>query len=156
MTTATKFYLTQEGLEQVREEHRKLLEFRNAKMRGEMPSMLHSEEADPEYLTFQEDMNLLEQKIAEYESILKNAEIIKKPKQEKDLVDLGAIVTVDMNGEIDEFIIVGTLEADPAQKKISNESPIGRALVGKKTGDVIEVEASIVKQTCKIVKVRYE
>ncbi|MBI1971531.1 MAG: hypothetical protein HYS52_01630, partial [Candidatus Wildermuthbacteria bacterium] len=55
-----KFYLTKQGLENVKKEYAKLLEFKRSKTKGEVPSIWHSEEVNPEYLSFQEDMTLLE------------------------------------------------------------------------------------------------
>jgi len=62
MTTMilNKFYVTKQGLEKVKNEHERLKEFKHQKTMGEMPSILHSEEANPEYLAFQEDMSLLD------------------------------------------------------------------------------------------------
>jgi len=154
--TDSKFYLTKEGLKKVQEDRGKLLEFRRAKTMGEVPSILHSEEANPEYLAFQEDMSLLEARIAEYENILKNVVQIKTPsKNKRDVIELGAIVTLEMDGTIDEFMIVGTMEADPAQKKISNESPIGKAILGAKVGSTVSPNTAVVSHTCKILKIRY-
>jgi len=154
--TAAKVYLTKDGLKKTKEEHGKLLEFRRAKTMGEVPSILHSEEANPEYLAFPEDISLLESKIAEYENILKNVALIKVPSKDKrDVIALGAIVTLEMNGTMDEFMIVGTMEADPAQKKISNESPIGKAILGSKVGSTVSPSTTVVTHTCKILKIRY-
>lgn len=154
--TSGKFYLTKEGLKKVQEEHGKLLEFKRAKMLGEVPSTLHSEEVNPEYLAFQEDMSLLEARIAEHENILANAALIKIPSKDKrDVIALGAVVTLEMDGTINEFMIVGTMEADPAQKKISNESPIGKAILGAKVGSTVSPNTSVVSHTCKILKIRY-
>jgi len=150
------FYLTKDGLKRVQEDHERLLEFRRAKTMGEVPSILHSEEANPEYLAFQEDMSLLEAKIAEYENILNNVALIKAPtKDKRDVIALGAVVTLEMDGTINEFMIVGTMEADPAQKKISNESPIGKAILGAKVGSTVSPDTAVVTYTCKILKIRY-
>jgi len=151
-----KFYLTREGLEKIEKEYQRLLEFKKLKTKGEVPSIWHSEDVNPEYLAFQEDMSLLEARLAEYSNILKNVELIKLPaKKEQKMVALGAIVKLALDGEIDEFRIVGTMEADPAERKISNESPLGQGLLGAKVGDSVVVKASIVNHTCKILKIRY-
>ncbi|MEK7510360.1 MAG: GreA/GreB family elongation factor [Patescibacteria group bacterium] len=152
-----KFYLTKEGADKIQKEYTKLLEFRQLKTKDEMPSLLHSEEINPEYLLFQEDMSLLETRIAEYENILNNIEIIKPPEKEKcHIVHFGARVTVDLDGEIDEFTIVGTLEADPMHKRISNESPIGKALMGAKVGDTVIPQTSMVRKECRVLKIHYQ
>lgn len=155
--TLNKFYVTKDGLEKVKTEYEKLRNFKRAKTIGETPNLLHSEEPNPEYLSFQEDMSLLDSRIAEYETILQNAELIEKPSRgkEQQRVWLGATVTVDLGGEIDEFTIVGTLEADPVQKKISNESPLGKGLLGAAVGDMVKVKTELVNHDCKILKIVY-
>lgn len=153
---ANKFYLTKEGLGKVQAEYEKLRDFKRQKTMGETPNLLHSEEANPEYLSFQEDMSLLDARLAEYENIVQNAELIQKPSKEKRKeVGIGATVTLEMDGEIDEFTIVGTLEADPSQKKISHNSPLGQGLLGAKLGDFMKVKASVVNHDCKILKIVY-
>ena len=152
----TTYYLTKEGLEKVKKEHQKLLDFKKAKTKDEVPNIWHSEDVNPEYLSFQEDMSLLETKIAEHENILRSVELIKPPKKsEQNTINLGAVVSLEIEGEIDEFQIVGTLEADPSQRKISNESPLGQGLLGAKVGESVVVKASVVNHTCKILKIRY-
>lgn len=151
-----KFYLTKPGLERIQKECDKLLEFKRLKTRGEVPSIWHSEDVNPEYLAFQEDMILLETKLAEYENILKNVELIILPgKEKRNIVSLGAKVTVKVDdGQTDEFEIVGTLEANPSLGKISNESPVGRAFLGRQIGEKIEV-SSPTKTIYKIMKINY-
>jgi len=155
--TETKYYVTKQGLQKIEKDYQNLLEFKKKKITGEeVPSIWHSEEVNPDYLAFQEDMSLLEAKLAELEVILKNVEIITAPKGEKrNLVGLGATITVDLGGEVDEFMIVGTLEADPLQKKISNESPLGNGLLGTKVGDVVKVKTTLVNHDCKVLKIVY-
>jgi transcription elongation factor GreA len=80
----------------------------------------------------------IEGRIAEIENILKNAVAIKK--SSGDTVAVGSTVHVELEEGLQNFQIVGSTEADPEQGKISNESPIGRALLGKKPGDEVEVE----------------
>jgi transcription elongation GreA/GreB family factor len=105
-----KFYLTKEGLERFKKEYQTLKLLRLAKLKGETPKILHSDEMSAEYLAFKEDMDLLESRLLELEYILKNFVLIKKPPKEKqDIVDLGATVVVGVNGQEDEFTIVGTL-----------------------------------------------
>jgi len=156
MAEEKKFYLTEEGLERIRKEYESLKELRLAKTRRESPEILYSEDLNPEYLAFREDINFLGSKIIEFENIIKNAELIRPPKKEKqNIIDLGATVLVEINGEIDEFRLVGTLEADPSNRKISNESPIGRALLGKRVGEIVVIKTPIVNHACKITKIKY-
>ena len=150
-----KFYLTKEGLDKIEREYRELKKIRFAKIKGESPKIWHSEDVNPEYLSFQEDLNFLESRIAELEYILKSVELIKiPPKGKQNIVNLGAQVQVEVDSQIDEFTIVGTLEANPALGKISNESPIGRSLLGHRVEEEILVSSPI-KIIYKIKKIRY-
>jgi transcription elongation factor GreA len=154
--TLSKVYVTKQGLDKVKKEYEGLKEFKRLKTTGEMPSMLHSEEANPEYLSFQEDMSLLDVRLAEFENILQNAELIKKPGKETiDCVDLGATVICEVDGDKDEFTLVGSLESNPAAGRISNESPVGKALLGRKVGEKVTVNSSVVV-TYKILKISYD
>jgi len=151
-----KFYLTKEGLEKIEKECRELKEIRLAKIKGESPKIWHSEDLNPEYLSFQEDLNFLESRITELEYILKNVELIKNPPKEKqNVVDLGATVTLEeADGQINEFMIVGTLEANPGEGKISSESPVGKAILGKKIGEEVVITSPI-RVVYKIKKIKY-
>ena len=150
-----KFYLTKQGLERLKKEYQILKELRLAKTRGESPKMIHSEDLDPEYLAFKEDLEFLQSRINELEYILNTYELIKPPPKEKqDTVCLGATVVVEVDGQIDEFQIVGTLETNPALGKISNECPVGKALLGHKVGDEVIVSSPI-NTIYKIKKIKY-
>lgn len=139
-----KFYLTKEGLERFQKEFDKLKKIKTAKMQGQVPEILHSEEVNLEYLTFQEDLEFLEARLIELENILRNAELISPPpKSEQDKVHLGATVVVEVDGHTDEFIIVHSLEANPSVGKISNQSPVGSALIYKKKGETVKISSPI-------------
>jgi len=86
-----------------------------------------------EYDAAREEQGLLETRIAEIEDILNNADIIKAGR--KSVVELGSKVSVKTGGKTVTYTIVGPVEANPLEGKISNESPIGEALFGKKVGD---------------------
>ena len=155
-----QFYLTKEKLKELKKEYEVLKKLRAVKTRNEAPSILESEDINPEWLSFREDLDLLEMRLAEVENILKNVKIIRAPsKKNQAAVAIGATVFVEIDGEDDEFRIVGTLEADPAENKISDESPIGRALLGRKVGETavirVPAKAPIVNHSCKIKKIRY-
>ncbi len=150
-----KFYLTKKGLEKIEKEYKELLLLKQEKIHSETPVVFHSEELDTEFVAFKEDIELIEARTADLEYILKNYEIIEPPtNQNKETVQLGAKVLVDVAGETDEFVLVGTLEANPIEGKISNESPVGRALLGKKVGDVVQLNSPVVANY-KIKKVSY-
>ena len=122
----------------------------------EAPKILESDEMNPEFVSFQENMDALRARIDELENIFENYQLISKPSKEKiALVDLGAKVTIHAHGKKDEFMIVGTLEADPNLGKISNESPLGKALLGHKIGDEVLVSTPV-KKTYKIKGIKYE
>lgn len=157
MTQEKKYYLTKKGLEKIKKEYDDLKRLRMAKVKGEVPRIWESEDVNPEYLSFQEDLGFLEQRLAELEYILKNTELIKRPPKEKqNIVNLGATVTLqEQGGPINEFMIVGTLEANPNEGKISAESPVGRALLGKLVGEEVIITSPI-KVVYRIKKIRYE
>jgi len=150
-----KFYLTAEGLEKIKKEHQDLKNLKLVKTRGEIPKIWYSEDINPEYLSFREDLSFLETRIAELENIFKNVEIIKSPPKEKrGIVNLGAKVLVNVDGQTDEFTLVGSLEANPSLGKISNESPVGRALLGHRVGDEVIISSPI-QTVYKIKKIKY-
>jgi len=150
-----KFYLTEEGLEKIKKEYEALLSLKSFKIKEEIPQFLHSDELTQEYFDYQDDMSLLEARINDLHYILKNSEIIKTPpKNEQKIVQLGATVFVNINGEEDKFKIVDVLEADPSLGLISKESPVGKALLGHKVGDEIFI-SSPVKFRYKIKKIKY-
>ncbi|MBU4351040.1 GreA/GreB family elongation factor [Candidatus Parcubacteria bacterium] len=155
MTGSKKFFLTKSGLSRVEREYQELLKLKAFKTTGESPRIFHSEEIDPEFLAFQEDLELLETRIIELEDVLKNSQVISSPpKERRNVVALGATVTIEVDGEKDEFEIVGTLEADPRLGRISDESMVGRALIGLRVGEEVTVQ-SPVKTTYKIKAIRY-
>jgi transcription elongation factor GreA len=157
MAAEKKFYLTEKGLERIKKEYKNLKSLKLSKTKGEIPKTWQSEDLNPEYLSFQEDLSFFEIRLAELENILKNAEIIKPPPKEKqNIVNLGATVTLEeADGRINEFMIVGTLEANPSEGKISSESPVGKALVGKKIGEEVVIPSPI-NVVYKIKKIRYQ
>ena len=151
------FYLTKEKLEELKREHAQLVDFERAKTVGqEAPKVLESEDMNPEFVSYHEDMDTLRLKIDELAKVIGHHELIKNPPKEKRvLVDLGATVKIDVAGRKDEFTIVGTLEANPMSGKISNESPVGKALLGHKVGDEVII-VSPTKKKYKIKKIKYE
>jgi len=140
MPRLKKFFLTKEGLSRIEQEYQELKKLKVFKTKGESPRIFHSEEVDPEFLAFQEDLELLDTRIMELEMILKNVQMIVPPaKDKKDIVVLGAIVIVEVDGQEDEFKIVGTLEANPAAGSISDECLVGKNLLGRKVGDEVVI-----------------
>ena len=151
------FYITKVKLHELQKEYAELIELEQKKSLGmEAPKILESEDLNPEFVSFQEDVGFLRSRIDELQNIIDRHELIKNPaKDMQNTVAVGASVKIDVGGQKDEFVIVGTLEANPAIGKISNESPVGRALLGHKVGDEIVV-SSPVETKYKIKKIKYE
>lgn len=133
------FRLTQTGVDELRAEHDVLVgrrteiadAIRTARELGDL-----SENA--EYQAARADQERTENRVSEIDNILNNLDIIKKSTNGK--VQLGSTVTLKGGSKAKEFQVVGTVEADPLNGKISDESPIGQALIGKKVGDEVEIK----------------
>jgi transcription elongation factor GreA len=152
------FYITKEKLRELVKEYEDLLDFEHKKTISgqETPKILESEDLNPEFVSFQEDIGFLRSRIDELKNILDHHELIKNPaKDKRGIIGVGAKVKVDVGGQKDEFIVVGTLEANPALGKISNESPVGRALLGHKIGDEVLI-SSPVEIKYKVKNIKYE
>ena len=96
-----------------------------------------------EYSSARNEQKLAESRILEIQDILKNAKVIRGGK--RDSVVLGATVVLDMGGREVSYVLVGATEANPLEGKISDVSPIGKALVGRKTGEAFEFNGKQVK-----------
>ena len=96
-----------------------------------------------EYSSARNEQKIAEGRILEIQEILKSAKIIRGGK--KDKIDLGTCVSLDMGGRKVEYTVVGPTEANPLEGKISNESPIGKALLGRKAGESFEFNDKQVK-----------
>lgn len=105
-----------------------------------------------EYQSARAEQDRTEARISEIQNILLNAEIIKKPRGDNK-VQLGSVVKLKGNGKPKEFQVVGTVEADPLNGKISDESPIGQALLGKKEGETVEIKTPTDTSAYKIVDI---
>ena len=151
------FYITKEKLMDIKKEHDELVAAEHNKLLGqEAPRMLESDDINPEFVSYQEAADSLRNRIDELKNILDHHELIKTPPKEKQhFVGMGATVKIDVNGEKAEFMITGTLDANPVLGKISNESPVGKALLGHKIGDEITVLAPE-KTVYKIKNIKYE
>ncbi len=105
-----------------------------------------------EYLDAKDAQSKLEFRIFELDNILRNASIIKK-KSGNGVVSVGSTVKIKREGSIFSYTIVGSTEAKPEDNLLSNESPLGKAFLNKKTGDMVEIQTpdGIIK--CKIIKV---
>lgn len=148
-------YLTPKGLFDAKEE----LEFLKKTKRFQIAERIQQAREygdlaeNSEYDAALEEQNLTENRISELEDILKGAKVIEKV-QAADFVVIGSTVKIEMDDGIDEFTIVGRVEADPSKKRISNESPLGMSLLGAKKGEVVEVATPIVRYKCKILEIK--
>lgn len=106
-----------------------------------------------EYSAAKEELAFVEGRIKEIEEILKNAEVVENSTNGSE-ISLGSQVMVEANGEKNLYTIVGEFEADPMAKKLSSTSPIGKALIGKKTNDTVEVVIPSGKISYKVLQVR--
>lgn len=154
--SASNIYLTSQGLVDTRQE----LSFLKNQKRLEIADRIKSArevggmEENSEYNAALDELNSTEVRISELERVLRDAKVINHQLQSDDIVTLGSVVKVEMDGEQDEFTIVGRVEANPSKKRISNESPVGTALLGAKKGDVVEVATPIVRYKCKILEIK--
>lgn len=147
-------YLTPEGEKKLRAELAELTGPRREELSQRLRSAIQmgdlSENAD--YHKAKEDQAFLEGRIQEIEAVLRTAVVVEKPST--DVVTVGNKVTVqeeDFDPEV--FHVVGAKEADPRSGKISNESPIGSALMDHRVGDVVEAETPGGKIKIKILKI---
>jgi transcription elongation factor GreA len=152
-STKNEFYLTAEGLQALKDE----LQALTTSKRGEIAERLKEAKADGDlsenamYDAARDEQSFVEGRIAEIEHILKHAAVISN--KGTNSVALGSKVHVELEeGEV-EYVIVGSTEANPDEGKISDQSPIGKALLGKKAGDEVEVEVPSGKIVYRIKKI---
>lgn len=150
-----KFILTQQGLNNLKEEYHDLISIQRPAITRRIQTAREFGDLaeNSEYDAAKEEQSLLEARIAQLETVLPKAQIISSP-HASDFVVIGSTVVVKMNDEVHEFQIVGSMEADPSEKKISNESPVGKALLGLKANETIEVAFGPVKSKIKVLDIR--
>ena len=156
-TDAHKIYLTAEGLKKLKDELTFLIDVRKVELAQRLHDAIKqgdlSENAD--YTAAKEEQGFLEGRIKELENMLRDAALIDEQTKDVTNARIGSKVTVQEVGtsENEVFMIVGKAEADPNRGKISNESPIGSALMGKKVGDRVKANAPGGAISFKVVKV---
>ena len=141
---AKEIKLTQESLDAYKEE----LEYLKTTRADEVAEQLKEARSfgdlseNAEYDAAKDEQRDIELRIEELEKLLKNAEVVVEDEVNLDKINVGCIVKVydvDFDEEM-EFKLVGSTEANSLENKISNESPVGHALIGKRVGDVVDVE----------------
>jgi transcription elongation factor GreA len=153
-------FLTRQGYQKLQEE----LEYLRTVKRQEVAKRLHEAvegsgdlgvDLDAEYEAAKNEQAFVEGRIMELEMLLANAHVIEENSTGKmEVVQVGAKVTIQENGTEPEcYTIVGPAEANPREGRISNESPLGRALMDHRAGDIVRVDAPGGSFTVQIVKV---
>jgi len=148
-------YLSEEGLAKIKEElHRlKTIKRQEIAARLEYAKSLGDLSENAEYQEAKEEQSLIESQIAELEEQIRNAKVIKKTNS-TDKVSVGSTVLVKSDLGEDSYTIVGSGEANPAEGKISNESPLGKAFLERKVGESVEVKTPSGVLIYKILEIR--
>ena len=149
-----KVYLTQEGLKKLKEEHAHLVGDRRKEVAEKLQKArdLGDISENAAYDTAREEQSFVEGRISELENILKRVKVVEETGAGE--VAIGSTVKVHLDGKDQEFRVVGAHEADPTSGKISHESPLGQALLGRKIGEKVEVKAPLGKITYHILKIQ--
>ena len=142
-----KNILTYAGLKQYEDELQNLKVFKRKEVAQKIKEAREQGDLseNAEYDAAKDEQRDIEARIEELEKLLKNAEVVVEDEIDLDKINVGCKVKVkDLEYDEDmEFYIVGSTEANSLQNKISNESPVGQALIGKKVGDVVDVETQV-------------
>ncbi|MBN1935912.1 MAG: transcription elongation factor GreA [Anaerolineae bacterium] len=137
-------FLTQEGLKKIQEDLEYLRIVKRPQVILQLQDALEQASAleNPDYEVAKNEQAFVEGRILQLEQILRNVVIIEK-RTPRGIVELGSqvIVTEGQDGDPETYVVVGSAEADPSRGYISNESPLGRVLMGKKIGDQVTVNA---------------
>jgi len=153
MDTNHTVLLTKEGLDTLKAEYDELANVKrpaavvrlaNAREQGDLSE-------NSEYTDAKQALAFMDGRILELEEVLHGVKVVTS--HPKGQIGVGCKVTLHINGKKEEFTVVGEWEADPASKKISHESPLGKALMGKKVGEKVEVEAPAGKILYKILHI---
>lgn len=139
--------LTTEGFKQLKEELEYLIKVRRKEVAARIKQSIEFGDIseNSEYDDAKNEQAFVEGKISQIKEMISNAQIIDNRRVHTDKVDIGSLVTLkDMETKKNyEYHLVGFAEADPNNHKISNESPVGKAILGKKCGEVVEVNAPL-------------
>lgn len=155
MLQDNQIYITGDGLIKIKGEYEELVKTKRKEVAERIASaraMGETDEISAEYEAAREEQSFVEGRIVELEEILKNAKIIEHPKNSQ-VVEVGSTVTVEMNSNHETYTIVGSVEAQPENGKISHQSPVGQALLGLKPGDTVEVSTPSAVLKYKISKI---
>ena len=153
-----KIILTEEGLKKLEERHEYLVSVKRREVAERLKEAiaLGDLSENSEYDDAKNEQSAVETEILDLMAKIRNAEIIKKDVSKKNVVHMGDTVIIkdmDFGAEM-EYTLVGSTEADPTEMKISNESPVGAAILGQKVGKTVEVSAPAGLLKYKIVKIK--
>lgn len=153
-TKPKEFYLTVDGVSKLKDELDDLVNVQRAKIANRLKEAKEYGDLSEniQWDDAKDQQAFIEGRISELEHILKHAAVIEAPKKH-DEVRLGSTVHVEVEEGSQKYTIVGTTEANPEEGKISDESPIGRALIGKKPGEEVEISVPSGTITYKITKI---
>jgi transcription elongation factor GreA len=148
--------LTKDGLRQLEQELHQLVNVRRPEV---AERIRHARDfgdiaENAEYTEAKNEQSLVEGRIQTLENMIRNAQVIEEEPREAGVVSLGARVRVSSEEGEETYSIVGPAEADPLEGRISNESPLGRALLGHRVGDEVEWNSPSGRSRVKILSVR--
>jgi len=151
-----KVFVTAEGLGKLKKEYTELVEVKRPSVADRIKKAREQGDIseNAEYDAAREEQAFVEGRIQELEEILRDVEVVKENIKGTGIVIVGSKVRVHMDGGEEEYHIVGAVEADPKNKRISHESPLGTALLGKKVGDVVEYDAPVGKLKFHILEIK--
>ncbi len=149
--------VTKEGLEELKQEFEELTKVKLPEVVARVAKAReHGDLSEnSEYKSARDDKDIIDSRIAEIERILANAKVVKRSKSHKK-VGVGSTVVISLEGEKTkhEFKIVGEFESDPEEGRISNVSPIGKALLGKKKGSKVKVKVPAGDKVYEIIEIK--
>ncbi|HSX58204.1 MAG TPA: transcription elongation factor GreA [Candidatus Saccharimonadales bacterium] len=147
-----KVLLTEEGLKKLKDEYDDLVKVKRHEVTEKIARAREFGDLseNSEYDSAREEQSFIEGRIMELEEILTHAKVIEKTSENS--VSIGSKVKVKIDNDVDEYTIVSSVEANPMEGKISNESPVGKALLGSKVGDEVKISTAV-QATYKVLEV---
>lgn len=154
--TRERIPITREGLEALRREYEYLVKNRRPEIaRVIQEAREHGDiRENAAYDAAKHDQAFIEGRIREIEELLKRVELIEEPTDgDRSVVRVGSTVTIEIDNEIETYTIVGAIEAKPSAGRISNQSPVGKALLGRRAGDTVTIDTPNGQITARILEV---
>lgn len=154
--TVKQTFLTPRGLQEARDELEHLKKFKRIEIAERIAQALEFGDVgeDSDYDAVLEEQSMVEGRIIQLEKILRDASLITDTAISHDEVTLGSTVVLQIDKKNEEYTIVGKFEANPAKRMVSNESPIGGALMGARIGETVEVATPSFKYKCKVLEIK--